>query len=143
MTTTSIIDRLSEIPNESSVIQDGSNVVSIPYERFLHDLQTNGSSLQKRAFNYLTRNPDFNLLSANGTNPVTQASPNDTEILDKWFVQNGGGGNTFTFTPTAFGATTPSITGSLYHLGMEISALDSPLYLYNQELTQKTISPLP
>lgn len=130
MTNTSIVQQISNPPNWSTV-SDESGVASIDYQRLFSSLHSNSNSLINRAQEYILRNPDFNLLSANGYNPVTQASPNLTEIVSKWFVSNGAG-NTFSLTPTAYTATQRSASGSVNYLNVVVTTLASTLSLLNQ-----------
>ncbi len=130
--TRTIVNQISQQPFQSDVLIPNSPKVSIDYQRFFDDLYTNAASVQNRAFQCQTRNPDFNILSANAYNPVTQASPQDTEIVAKWFVHNGGGANAFTFTPVAFGATEVSVTGSNNYLTVNVTSINQALYLWNQ-----------
>jgi hypothetical protein len=141
-----IVNQISRVPYNSSVLtfhaktnpdssngdaRELNNQLSFPYEGFLNGLQRSASSLLNRSFPSVTLNPDFNLLSANGLNPVTPAQGSNFEALKNWFVVNGGGGNNYTMTPTAYTQLQYAGTGSRYYLNMQIPSLDSPLYLYN------------
>lgn len=115
--------------NAEVLNEDGK--MSIDYQRFFQNHHLFTEAVKNRAFDCFTLNPDFNLLSSNGTAPVTEGDPNDTEFVKKWFLYNGGGSNAFTLTPTAYSSTEQGITSSLYYINMQITDLDSPLYFYN------------
>ena len=125
---------LSNIPYFVNVIDfnkdNFSNKISYQYEGFLSDIKNSTSSLVDRSFDSILRNPDFNILSANGTAPVTPAQGSDYEVISNWFLVNGGG-NSYTITPTAYTTIPPFGTGSKYYLNLNIPSLSSGLYLYN------------
>lgn len=128
-----LVQQISNAPNWSDV-QNQQGVASIDYERFFSTLHENSNSLINRAQEYILRNPDFNVLSANAYNPVTEASPNLTEILNKWFVENGTG-NTFTLTPVAYTATQRSASGSVNYLNVVVDTLATTISLLNQNFS--------
>lgn len=115
--------------NADVINEDGK--ISTEYQRFFQNNHLYTNSLKNRSFPCTTLNPDFNILSANGTTPVSEGSPNDTEFVKKWFLWSDGGLNDFLLTPTAYSATEQGITGSLYYINMQITTLDEPLYIYN------------
>ena len=126
-----IFPPISQIPLWSDIANDGKKSGQ-DYERFFNEIYSNVGTLQRRQFAGFLANPDFNLLSANVLNPVTELSANNTEIVDKWFVFNAGGTNAFTLTPTAYSSAQNSDTGSLYYLNCSITNINTDFYLYNQ-----------
>jgi len=124
-----IVAPLANMQINADVLNDEK--ISIDYQRFFQNHHLFTEAVKNRAFDCFTLNPDFNILSSNGTAPVTEGDPNDTEFVKKWFLYNGGGSNAFTLTPTAYTSTEQGITSSLYYINMQITALDSPLYIYN------------
>ena len=107
------------------------SVLSFPYEGFFNKIQGGVRSLLNRQFGSETRNPDFNLLSANGTAPVTPTQGNGYEIVNKWFLGDDGG-NAYTITPTPYANPSYAQTGSNYFLNLNVTNLTSALYLWNQ-----------
>ncbi len=124
-----ISQNTSNLGNNSS--QDDSNQLSFNHEGFQQSLFNSCVSLNNRQFDGLFLNPNFNLLSSNGTTPVTPAQGTNYEVVKKWFLTNGGGLNNYVITPMTYPMVGFSSTGSLYYLNLLINAQDSPLSLYN------------
>jgi hypothetical protein len=133
MSNDTLVRNMSNPPIWSQVSNE-QGVASIDYERFFNSTQTNISTLINNAQPYLTINPDFNVLSANNYNPVTDLSPDFTEIVSKWFVDNGLG-NTFALTPVAYTNSQRPISGSNNYINVAISNLTTPITLQNQNFS--------
>jgi hypothetical protein len=109
-----------------------NNGLSFPYEGFFNTIKQKAESINNRAFDCILRNPDFNILSANGAAPVTPAQGTDYEMVSNWFVANTDGANNYVITPTAYPTIPPFGTGSNYFLNVSIPTLNSPFYFYNK-----------
>ncbi len=135
MATGRITSFINSVPFQTSIIDKSSSSansdqISYLYESFFNSLAENTQTLANKSFTNTLRNPDFSFLSANGTNPVTEASGSPFEVVSNWFA-NSGGGNTYTITPTS-AATIPFFgTGSNYHLNVNFSNLASTFYMSN------------
>lgn len=108
------------------------NGVSFAYEGFFTAIQEKTQSLNERSFNCLLRNPDFNILSANGITPITPAQGSDYEMVSNWYVSNNDLLNNYTITPVNYSSIPPFGTGSNYYLNVSIPTLASPFYFYNK-----------
>lgn len=109
-----------------------NGTVSYDYQTYFSGLQQNLSQIVSRGTPGIFLNSDFNLLSANGTTPVTPAQGTNYEVVKQWFLMTGGGGNDYTITPTPQSTVNYYGTGSNNYLDVAISDLDTPLYLYNK-----------
>jgi hypothetical protein len=141
-----IVNQISNVPTKSDVLTfkqkkypDDSqgdarkltNKLTFSFEGFFNSIYRSAYSLLNRSFPCILLNPDFNILSANGTAPITPAQGTNYEVVSNWFLMNGGGSNNYTITPTAYSNVQYAGTGSRYFLNINVPTLDSPLYLYN------------
>jgi|WetSurMetagenome_2_1015567.scaffolds.fasta_scaffold45855_3 hypothetical protein len=108
------------------------NGLSFPYEGFFNAVKEKVSSFNGRAFDSILRNPDFNILSANGTAPVTPAQGSNYELVSNWFLMNSDAANNYVITPTAYTTIPPFGSGSNYYLNVSIPSLNTPFYFYNK-----------
>lgn len=120
----------ADVVRIKSLDRDSIGKVGREYQKFFNSLRVNTASLVNRSFPSELVNPDFGILSANGTNPVTEADGTNFELVSNWFIETGVG-NTYTMTPTAFTQIPFRGTGSNYFLNINVSDLNDFLYLYN------------
>lgn len=109
-----------------------NNGLSFPYEGFFNAVKEKIESFNNRSFDCILRNPDFNILSSNGTAPVTPTQGSNYELVSNWYLMNGDMSNNYIITPTAYPSIPPFGTGSNYYLNVSIPTLSSPFYFYNK-----------
>lgn len=110
--------------------------VNYPWEGFFRSIQLAAAGLINRELPSILLNSDFNILSTNGTTPVTPAQGSNYEVIKQWFLVNGGGTNSYTLTPTAYSNVPEDANLSNYFLNVSITDQNSPLYLYNVNYSQ-------
>jgi hypothetical protein len=130
MSNNTLVRHMSAPPIWSQV-SNKQGVASIDYERFFNATQSNISVLINNAQPYLTVNPDFNVLSANGYNAVTNSSANLTAIVSNWMIDNGTG-NVFNIMPVAYTDSQRPISGSNNYINAQVTTLNTPITLINQ-----------
>ncbi len=128
--TQGIIPYFANLTRADSDDPEAINKVGREFEKFFNNLKNNTQSLINRSFPCELINPDFGILSANGTNPVTEADGTNFELVANWYIETGVG-NAYTMTPTAYTNIPLSGTGSNYYLNLNIPTLNDYLYLYN------------
>jgi len=125
-----LVNKISQFHYNVKVLND-NETISKDYEGFFNDIYKASASLVQRGMPYILRNPDYNILSANGTTSVTPSEGSDYEVVSNWYLINGGGSNSYSVTPTAYTEVPFSPTGSNYYLNFNVDALTNLLYLYN------------
>jgi hypothetical protein len=142
-----IVNFISRLPANSSVLEfstalgnflreqginlDDSQTFSPNYLGFFTDLYNAVNSGTFRGQTGVLRNPDFNLLSANGLDPVTPLEGSDFEFVKMWYVVTGGGSNDYVLKANPYSQVGYSPSGSNYFMSIVVIDLDEPLYFYN------------
>lgn len=108
-----------------------TNILSAAYVSYFRKIEEVVKNLNSQGSPGFLLNPDFNILSANGTAPVTPAQGSNYEVLKQWYIVNGGGGNAYTLTPTAISSIPIAGSSSNYLLNVNATAINTALYLYN------------